>query len=145
MKTKLLNDSAERTIAVVLDEGDDPLTCLKAVAREHDLTASRFTGIGAFQSVVLGFFDVEKKDYDRLRFDEQLEVLALVGDITKKGDGEVGLHAHVTLGRHDGQAIGGHLLEANVRPTLEVIVTESPAHLHRRTDPKTGLPLISFD
>lgn len=142
--TKLLNGGPERTFAVVLDEGDEPLACLTAVARENGLTASRFTGLGAFSSVVLGFFDPQKKDYERLHFDEQLEVLSLVGDVTRK-DGEVGLHAHVTLGRRDGRAVGGHLLEARVRPTLEVIVTESPGHLQRRIDPKTGLPLIAIE
>jgi hypothetical protein len=29
-----------------------------------------------------------------------------------------------------------------VRPTLEVIITESPTHLQRRSDAETGLALI---
>jgi predicted DNA-binding protein with PD1-like motif len=33
-------------------------------------------------------------------------------------------------------------MEAHVRPTLEVILIESPKHLHRETDPETGLALI---
>jgi predicted DNA-binding protein with PD1-like motif len=48
------------------------------------------------------------------------------------------------LGKADGTAHGGHLLRAHVRPTLEVIVTESPAHLRRRSDPETGLALIQL-
>jgi hypothetical protein len=31
-----------------------------------------------------------------------------------------------------------------VRPTLELVVTESPAHLHKRKDPTTGLALIDL-
>jgi predicted DNA-binding protein with PD1-like motif len=38
--------------------------------------------------------------------------------------------------------MGGHLLEAHVRPTLEVVLTESPRHLHKRKDPESGLALI---
>jgi hypothetical protein len=38
--------------------------------------------------------------------------------------------------------MAGHLGEAHVRPTLEVIVTESPAHLRKVTDPETRLALI---
>ncbi len=56
--------------------------------------------------------------------------------------GEPQLHAHVVLGKSDGTAHGGHLLEAQVRPTLEVILVESPKHLHRVHDPETGLALI---
>jgi predicted DNA-binding protein with PD1-like motif len=37
------------------------------------------------------------------------------------------------------------LLEGHVRPTLEVVVTETPAHLHRRFDPDAGLALIRMD
>jgi hypothetical protein len=52
---------------------------------------------------------------------------------------------HAVLGQSDGHALGGHLLEGDVRPTLEVIVTETPAHLHRRYDPVSGLALIHLD
>jgi uncharacterized protein len=52
------------------------------------------------------------------------------------------VHAHVVVGRADGTAHGGHLLEAHVWPTLEVVLTEAPAHLRRELDEETGLPLI---
>jgi predicted DNA-binding protein with PD1-like motif len=48
------------------------------------------------------------------------------------------------LGRRDGSACGGHLLSAKVRPTLEVILNETPSHLQRRHDAETGLTLIRF-
>jgi hypothetical protein len=38
--------------------------------------------------------------------------------------------------------MAGHLGEAHVRPTLEVIVTESPAHLRKKKYPESGLALI---
>ncbi len=73
-----------------------------------------------------------------------MEVLSLVGTIALKDDGEPQVHAHVVLGRSDGTTRGGHLLEAYVRPTLEVVIIESPEHLQRRTDKETGLPLIGL-
>ena len=48
------------------------------------------------------------------------------------------------LSASDFSAIGGHLIEAVVRPTLEVVLTESPAHLRRTKDPETGLALIDL-
>ena len=68
-------------------------------------------------------------------------MLALTGNVALK-DGEPKLHPHIVVGKSDGTAHGGHLLEGHVRPTLEVIVTESPAHLQRRSDPETGLALL---
>jgi len=64
-----------------------------------------------------------------------------LGNVTVR-DGEPAVHAHVVVGKQDGTAHGGHLIEGHVRPTLEVIVVESPRHLHRRYDPESGLALI---
>jgi uncharacterized protein len=49
---------------------------------------------------------------------------------------------HVVIGKRDGSAHGGHLLEARVQPTLEVMIVESPATMQRTIDPATGLPLL---
>ena len=144
MRSKLLHqDGGERTFAVIFETGDDPVAGLTRFAEEEKLHASAFTAIGAFSETTLGYFDWEKKDYERIPVQEQVEVLALVGDIALQ-DGKPKLHAHVVLGRRDGSARGGHLLSARVRPTLEVIVTETPAHLRRRHDPQSGLALIDI-
>jgi hypothetical protein len=82
--------------------------------------------------------------YRPIRLDEQVEVVALVGDVALD-DGEPAVHAHVVVARSDGSASGGHLLEAHVRPTLEVVLSESPAHLRKRYDRASGLALIALD
>jgi predicted DNA-binding protein with PD1-like motif len=50
----------------------------------------------------------------------------------------------VIVGDANGLARGGHLMEAHVWPTLELILEESPTHLRRRSDPESGLALISL-
>jgi predicted DNA-binding protein with PD1-like motif len=141
MKAKQINDEGRKTWAVVFDTGDEVVAGLTEFAKREGLAASQITAIGAFQDATLGYFDLEEKDYRRIPVREQVEVLALIGDIAL-ANGEPKLHLHVVVGRRDGSAMGGHLLSAHVRPTLEVIVTESPAHLRRRHDPETGLALI---
>jgi predicted DNA-binding protein with PD1-like motif len=143
MRSKIIHESAPKTFAVILDTGDEAVECLGRFAREQGLTASQLTAIGAFSRAVLGYFDWEKKDYLRIPVEEQVEVVAFLGDVAVS-DGEPTLHPHVVLARRDGSTVGGHLLEGHVRPTLEVIVTESPAHLQKRKDPETGLALISL-
>ena len=130
-------------MAVVLDTGEEAIQSLQGFAREQRLGGSSFTAIGAFQDVVLGYFDWASKEYSKIRIAEQVEVLALIGDVGVEDD-EPRLHAHVVVGKRDGTAHGGHLLEAHVRPTLEIVVVESPGHLQRRFDPATGLRLIRF-
>lgn len=144
MQAKVLNEAPERTIALILDRGDEVMSSLQRFAKEHSLTASRVSAIGAFESATLGYFNWDSKQYERISIDEQVEVLSLVGDIALDGD-EPKVHAHVVLGRRNGQAMGGHLLEARVRPTLELMLVESPAHLRRVCDPVSGIPLIRID
>lgn len=141
MRAKVLNEHGERVFALIFGIGEEPMAGLTRFAEEQNLSGAGFTAIGAFSEATLGYFDWEKKDYTRIPIAEQVEVLALVGDIALN-DGEPKLHPHVVVGKADGSAHGGHLLEAHVRPTLEVIITESPAHLQRRSDPESGLALI---
>lgn len=149
MKAKVLHGEAagtfrsERTFALIFDTGDEVVANLKAFAQESSLTACHFTAIGAFSDAILGFFDWEQKEYLRIPVNEQVEVLSLVGDIALK-DGQPSVHAHVVLGKSNGTAHGGHLMEAHVRPTLELILVESPNHLQRTFDETTGLALIDL-
>jgi predicted DNA-binding protein with PD1-like motif len=79
----------------------------------------------------------------RIPIREQVEVLALVGDVAMAKE-QPKIHAHVVVGKRDATAHGGHLLEARVRPTLEVVLIESPATLARHHDAESGLALIRF-
>jgi hypothetical protein len=144
MKSKLIHEGAERTFALVFDEGDEVAAGLKDFARKNQLFAAHFTAIGAFRRVQLGYYEFEKKSYLKIPVNEQVEVLSLIGNITEH-KGEPKVHAHVVLGKRDGTAHGGHLLEAYVRPTLEVILVESPVHLHRKFDERAGLALIDVN
>jgi predicted DNA-binding protein with PD1-like motif len=145
MRSKLLHEShGQRTIAAVLETGDEVMTVLKELARRERLSSAQITAIGAFRDAVVSYFDWEQKKYLEIPVKEQVEVAALVGDIGIDEAGTPALHIHLVLGKRDGSAIAGHLAEGHVRPTLEVIITESPAHLRRRRDAETGLNLISL-
>jgi uncharacterized protein len=144
VKTKVLADAAERTIAVVMDPEDEAMAQLRRFVREHGIVAARFTAVGAFSGARLGFFDLQQQEYLPIEVDEQVEVLSMMGDVSLK-DGKPDVHAHVVLGRRDGTTVGGHLLEARVLPTLELMLIESPGHLARTYRPEFGLPLIDVE
>jgi predicted DNA-binding protein with PD1-like motif len=144
MRAKVLSAGTPRVIAVVFDTGEEPVAALTAFARDHGFHAASFSAIGAFQDATLGYFDWEKKDYERIEVREQVEVLSLLGDLAFEGE-NARVHAHVVLGRRDGTACGGHLLAAHVRPPLEVILTQAPGYMERVHDPVSGLALIRLD
>ncbi|MBI2526237.1 MAG: DNA-binding protein [Candidatus Rokubacteria bacterium] len=143
MNAKAIQDGPETTFALVFDDGEEVMSGLQAFAQEHGVTGAHFTAIGAFREAVLGFFDLKRKAYDKIAIPEQVEVLALAGNVALH-EGKPKVHAHAVVGKRDGTAHGGHLLRAHVRPTLEVVLVELSRRLQRRTDPKTGLPLLDL-
>ena len=139
---ELDHERGRRSFVVVFDPGEEAAAGLLAFAREHALASASFTGIGALARVTLGFWDPDTLDYRPIPVREQVEVLALTGNVALGPGGVPKVHAHIVVGKADGTACGGHLLEAYVRPTLEVILVESPRHLRRTVDPRTGLALL---
>jgi predicted DNA-binding protein with PD1-like motif len=142
MKSRVINEGAQRSFAVVFDTGDELVAGLTEFAQTERIAAAALTGIGALQDVVLGYFDWERKTYRRNRIAEQVEIVSLLGNIALGPDEKPSLHPHIIVAKSDGSAWGGHLLEAHVRPVAEIVVAESPAHLQRRKDPESGLALI---
>jgi hypothetical protein len=141
MTTQVLAHGGGTMRALIFETGDEVMSLLADFARRENIRAARFTGIGAFREATLAYFDWEKKDYLQIPVREQVEVLVLTGDIAWKENKPVA-HVHVVLGRRDGSTVGGHLCEALVRPTLELMLTEAGA-LERRFDPASGLALIA--
>ena len=141
MNVRVLEQGAQSTYALIFDKDEEFVAGLTSWAKENKLGGSHFTAIGAFREVTLGYFDRGKKNYQKIPVPEQVEVLSLIGDIALT-NGVPQIHAHVVVGKSDGGAHGGHILEARVWPTLELILTESPKHLCRKYDPETGLALI---
>lgn len=144
MNAKLLRDGSERTFALVFDTGEEVVAALLRFASKEKLTGAHLTAIGAFQRVTLGFFDPAKRAYKSIFIEEQVELLSLVANIARNDEGEAKLHAHVVVGKADGTAHGGHLLEALVRPTMEILVVESSEHLRRRMRADLGAALLDL-
>jgi uncharacterized protein len=135
-------DQTPKTFILVFETGDELAEGLKLFAIEQKLSAASFKAVGALSSVRLGWFSWESKKYEpSVQLGEQIELLSLIGDIALK-EGEPQVHAHAVIGKKDGTAHGGHLLGAHIRPTCEVVLVESPAHLQKRIDPDSGLALI---
>jgi predicted DNA-binding protein with PD1-like motif len=142
MKSRVLEKTEQgTTFALIFDKGDEVVAELTAFAKREQVNAAHFSAIGAFSQATLGFFDRTKRDYRKIPVAEQVEVLSLLGDIALDGS-EPKVHAHVVVGKADGTAHGGHLLDAHVWPTLELILTESVQHLRKKMDRETGLALI---
>jgi predicted DNA-binding protein with PD1-like motif len=126
--------------ALAFEAGEEAVEALAGFARERKIAGGHFSGIGGFRVATLGYFDIALKQYRRIHVREQVEVMSFLGNLSTY-DGELRVHAHVVLGKADGSAIGGHLISGEVRPTLELMVTETAA-LEREMDEVSGLPRL---
>jgi predicted DNA-binding protein with PD1-like motif len=144
MKSKVVEDADVVTYVLVCDPGEDAVAALADFARAERLEAAQITAVGAFERATVGWFDRAAKEYRRIPVDEQCEVLSLIGDVAEGQDGP-SVHVHVVLGLADGTTRGGHLLEGQVFPTLEAIVTETPAALRKVARPDLGIAVIDLD
>jgi len=140
-KAALLGDGNAKTYLLVFHTGQEVMKGLLAFARKHKLEAGHLTAIGAVSDAVIGYFDPEKKAYLRNHEKGQAEVLSLTGNLALY-DKEPFFHVHVALGLADGSARGGHLFEAKVCPTVELVLTTYARSVRRKIDPDTGLPLL---
>ncbi len=144
MKAKIVEDADVVTYVVVCDPEDEAVSALTEFARSENLEAAQIGAVGAFRHATVGWFDPGARDYRRIAVDEQCELLSLIGDVAEGPDGPI-LHVHSVLGLSDGTTRGGDLLEGHVFPTLEAVVTETPAQLRKVLRPDIGIALIDLD
>jgi predicted DNA-binding protein with PD1-like motif len=161
---KQISDSP-RTFIIVFETGDELAEGLLGFAIEQRLSAANFKAVGALSSVRLGWFSWEGKRYEpSVTLDEQVELIAHRRRCT---EGRRAVHAHAVIGKKDDTTHGGHLLNARIRPTCELVLTEpwsnrrassrvqgqftstvnstsGPDHLQKFIDPQSGLALIKL-
>ena len=111
---------------VALESGEDPVQGLLDFAKRERLSSGHFTAIGAFEDVTIGYFELARARTTRgSRSASRSRCYPLVGDVALEGDVP---RFTPTWSWASGTAprTAAHLLEARVRPTLEVILVQPP-------------------
>lgn len=133
--------NSAREFLLILDKDEDLQPALLAFVRENRIGAASFYAIGAFRHAAIAYWNAVTQVYEEIAFDEQVEVVSLIGNLAPSLEGTK-MHAHVVLGKRDGSTVAGHFLRAIVFPTLEVFLTERAVRVERKKDPATGLWLL---
>ncbi|MFH1515254.1 MAG: PPC domain-containing DNA-binding protein [bacterium] len=123
--------------------GEEIIKSLKEFMRHEKLQSASFTGIGATERCVIGYFDRENKVYLNKTVDTVCEITSLVGNLGWDENNEPMVHAHITLGFPDYHVEGGHLVEGVIGVVGEIIVVPNSERIVRRVDEKFGLMLMS--
>jgi predicted DNA-binding protein with PD1-like motif len=142
MRVQLLNPGEPtKQYALIFYEGDEAFSGLHEFAEQYHVTSAHFTAIGALSGATVGWFDPQRKMYKKIPINGQHEVIGMSGDIALY-QGKPVVHTHMVVGGPDGTTRGGHVIEAYVSPTLEVMVTVDSVTMQKRFDPATDLTLI---
>lgn len=128
---------------VRLDKGEEIIASITSLVKSQGIALGRVTGIGSVNKVTMGLFEVDKKEYHKKEFTEDFEILSLSGNISQM-DGKAYLHFHISVGDRNFNVYGGHLNEAVVSATSEIIIDVIDGAIDRRYDEDIGLNLIEF-
>lgn len=110
--------NVKRVVMRRLLPGKDLLEELNKLVAFEGIELGALSGIGALRKAAVGAFDTEKKDYVVNRYDYEMEICALTGNVSLK-DRKPFVHAHLSLASQEGRAAGGHVM-----PGCEIFVAE---------------------
>ena len=131
------------TYIVRMDPGEEILTQLKVFPEQEGVKLASVTALGAVKDFTVGVFDTGAKVYKSNRFQGVYEIVSLVGTINTMNDAFY-CHLHMCAADQEGHAFGGHLNEAVISATCELVVTCLPGRTDRVFSDEVGLNLISF-
>jgi len=131
------------TIVLRLERGEKVIETLLAFCEREKIKGGYFNGLGAAAEVELAHFSLATKAYSILKLSGQYEITGLHGNISTM-EGKPYIHSHITVGDGQFHSLSGHLKEAVVSATCEIIVVRLEAEIGRAKDGETGLNLLAL-
>lgn len=139
MKYKKINGSW----VIVLKRNEKIIESLKEFIKKNSIDLGYFNVVGAISSVELAHYNLEKKKYTTKLINQPLEIVSLMGNLTMKENERI-IHSHIVVGTDKMKLYGGHLKEATVTATCEIVLNEFKEMIEEEYGESTGLNLISF-
>ena len=140
MEYRRFND----TIVLRADPGEEICEVLCRLASAEKISLANISGLGAVRSFTAGVFDTVKKEFHAVRYEGTFGIVSLTGTLSEK-NGEPYLHMHMSAGDREGHVFGGHLSEAVVSATAEIVITIIDGSVGRKMNDEIGLNLFDFN
>lgn len=132
-----------------LDPGEEVREKIEGFCAGTGIDTAWINGLGSCKEVELGYYNLEKKEYETRKFSEDLEIVSATGNIalkpfddTQGRDAKPFLHVHGTFTRPSMEVIGGHIMRCVVSATCEVALWRAEGRVERKYDETTGLHLL---
>lgn len=126
-----------------LEKGEEIVTKVKELCEKEDVKLASLSGIGAVNKVTAGLFRTKEKKYVSKTYEEDMEIVSLGGNVSCM-NGETYLHFHISVANEAGEVRGGHLTEAFISATGELVLTRIEGTVDREYSDEIGLNLLKF-
>lgn len=133
-----------KTIIARIDRGEEVLAQLKNIALKEEIKLASVRALGATDDFTVGVFKVDEKKYYANHFTGDFEIVSLTGTISTM-NGEYYAHLHMSAGDEQGRVFGGHLNEAIISATCEMVIEVIDGQVDRLRDESVGLNLFHFN
>lgn len=126
-----------------MDKGEEVVSSLKSICQKEDIKLASVSAIGAVNDITVGVFNPDTKQYKSNRFTGNFEIVSLSGTVTTM-KGIPYIHLHMSVGDGNGKVFGGHLNEAKISATCEMVITLIEGEVEREYSEEIGLNLFKF-
>lgn len=140
MKSKKIN---ENNFVIRLERGEKIIESLQRFCKENNIKLGYFHGLGAVSKAELAHYRLDDKKYSSKIIEDALEIISLYGNITTM-DNEIYLHSHIVVSNEKMQAFAGHLKEATVSATCEIVLVSLNGSINRIHNEEIGLNLLDI-
>ena len=131
-------------IVARIDRGEEIHAQLKELALREQIRLAEVSALGAVNDFTVGVFKTDERKYYANHFTGSFEIVSLTGTITTQ-DGAYYAHLHMSAGNDKGEVFGGHLNEAIVSATCEMVVNVIDGTVERAFSEDVGLNLMRFE
>jgi predicted DNA-binding protein with PD1-like motif len=141
MKFKALTQN--KNYCIKLEKGEEALNSLIQFCIKNKISNASFSGIGATNNLTVGSFDLKNRRYIDKTFNEPLEILSLVGNISLVNKKPFA-HAHIIAGKENFIAIGGHVKQCYISLTCEIYLVSYKQPIERIPNKDLGISILEF-
>lgn len=139
MLVKEINDN----LIVRLEIGEDVVESLLKIGEDYDVKFAEITGIGASDSIEIGYYNVNTKEYKSKEFTGDLEITSLMGNLSRQ-IGKPYLHLHINFSDDKLNVYGGHLNKAIISATCEIVIRKLDEEVSRVYHEESGLNVFDI-
>lgn len=134
---------SKNTFLIRLERGEKVNASLTSFCQKKSIKNAVIHGLGSIEDPTLANYRVDTKKYSEKRLKGIFELTNLIGTVGLF-EGEPLVHTHVTISDEDMRAFGGHLVEAAVSATVEVVLIDLKSRFTKSHSKEIGLRLFDL-